>query len=116
MLKHFAGFANVFYNHTKSVVNRPKAKGKPLLLMFSLMCSLISWVPAIILDLSPEVIAKVREYVKYDELLYAEGRRMFEVQKQKIGKARLEAEVERFKVDLEYYQRRFNHSCIGCYS
>ena len=27
MLKHFAGFTNVFYNHTKSVLGRPSAKG-----------------------------------------------------------------------------------------
>lgn len=27
MLKHFLGFTNVFYNHTKAVHHRPKAAG-----------------------------------------------------------------------------------------
>jgi len=60
------------------------------------------------------VLEKVKEYVKYDELLYAEGKKMFEEQKRMIGLARLQAEVKQFQVDLEFYQRRLNHSCVEC--
>lgn len=131
MLKHFAGFKNVFYNRTKSVVGRPSAKGDTIETSFpsffgvisdnpvTFFASFICFLFLILLflpDLAPSVIESIKRYVQYDLALYEEGKRIFEAQKRKIGRNRLRMEVEQFRKDLEFYHQRSNTSCVDCYS
>lgn len=90
LLKYYAGFKNVFYNYTKSVVGRPKMH-----------------------DLTPEVIEKIKEYNKYDLLLYEEGKKIFENQIKRAGPD-FWKEVKNFKKEEAEYQKKFQNGCVDC--